>query len=562
LVRSFRYGAFFTVLTIVVGVWGVACAYEVNDAQSAIQEKGAKWIAGENDVSQLAPGVRRAKLGQIPSANLMGMSVAASPTVQQAASLPSSIDWRNYNGGDYVTPVKDQGTCGSCWAFASVGALESVILTSSDQPGGSVDESEQILISCSGAGSCAGGSVNAAAEFLRSTGDAPESYYPYADANGSCARALSGWQAQAKKISSWSWITTQSASVNALRQGLATYGPLVTTMAVYTDFFYYSSGVYTYTSGTLEGYHAIVLIGYNDAGQYFIAKNSWGTIWGEQGFFQIGYSEVAGMSQFGEYSIGYTMTPLSSGSPALTVAHSGAGEGVVTSTPSGINCGSVCSASYSTGTSVTLTATPVSGSAFTGWSGACQNATGACVVTMNANEAVTANYYIITGTGMPLSVGWNLISLPLQPTNTTASTVLSSIAGSYEVVWAYPNQTWQVYDPNDTAGSTLTTVQAGMGYWIKMTAAKTLTVSGAAPSLPISLLSGWNLVGYNGTSCVTLSTAPSAIPANLQVSWGYPSQSWEFYDPANSSSTLTQLCPNYGYWINVDQAGTWTIPSN
>ena len=78
--------------------------------------------------------------------------------------------------------------------------------------------------------------------------------------------------------------------------------------------------------------------------------------------------------------------------------------------------------------------------------------------------------------------GWNLVSLPAQPANTTIATVLSGITGAYEVVWGYPGQSWKVYDPNDPDGSTLTTMEAGKGYWIKMTSAETLSVSGAAPS--------------------------------------------------------------------------------
>ena len=164
--------------------------------------------------------------------------------------------------------------------------------------------------------------------------------------------------------------------------------------------------------------------------------------------------------------------------------------------------------------------------------------------------------------------GWNLVSLPLQPPSTAITSVLSGIKGAYEVVWAYPSQTWKVYDPNDAAGSTLATMQAGMGYWIKMTSAKTLSVSGTTPSpSSISLSSGWNLVGYNGLSCAapsTSSTGLSALGTNLQVLWGYPSpsQGWEFYDPANSSSrTLLLLCPGAGYWIDVNQAATWALGS-
>ena len=159
-------------------------------------------------------------------------------------------------------------------------------------------------------------------------------------------------------------------------------------------------------------------------------------------------------------------------------------------------------------------------------------------------------YSYTTPVALSLSSGWNLVALPLQPPNSAITSVLSGIAGTYEVVWAYPNQKWQVYDPNDAGGSTLATMQTGMGYWIKMTSAKTLSVSGSVPSSsPLSLSSGWNLVGYNGTSCTTdptdLTAALFSIYQNLQVLWGYPSPSkgWQFYDPGNSgTNTLTQLC--------------------
>jgi hypothetical protein len=76
---------------------------------------------------------------------------------------------------------------------------------------------------------------------------------------------------------------------------------------------------------------------------------------------------------------------------ALTLARAGTGTGAVTSSPSGINCGSTCSASYNPGTSVTLTATAASGSTFAGWSGACTG-TGSCVVSMSAAKSVTATF--------------------------------------------------------------------------------------------------------------------------------------------------------------------------
>jgi hypothetical protein len=99
---------------------------------------------------------------------------------------------------------------------------------------------------------------------------------------------------------------------------------------------------------------------------------------------------VVTMSADTTVTAGFVVQPL-----ALTVNRSGNGTGTVTSAPTGINCGATCSASYSFGTQVTLTATPAAGSTFTGWSGGCTG-TGTCVVTMNAATTVTANFTVPT----------------------------------------------------------------------------------------------------------------------------------------------------------------------
>jgi hypothetical protein len=81
-------------------------------------------------------------------------------------------------------------------------------------------------------------------------------------------------------------------------------------MEVYSDFFSYASGIYTHTSGVDEGGHAILIVGYTDdstvpGGGYFSVKNSWGTGWGEKGFFRIAYSELTSPVQFGQYTLSY-----------------------------------------------------------------------------------------------------------------------------------------------------------------------------------------------------------------------------------------------------------------
>lgn len=113
-------------------------------------------------------------------------------------------------------------------------------------------------------------------------------------------------------------MATSTPNVEGLKNALVTYGPLVTTMAIYTDIFYYKGGVYSHTSGARQGSHVVLIVGYSEAGQYFIAKNSWGTGLGETGYFQIAYSEVNSVVHFGDYTIAYHgITPACSLSASL-----------------------------------------------------------------------------------------------------------------------------------------------------------------------------------------------------------------------------------------------------
>ncbi len=277
---------------------------ELDYVNQGIAAKGAKWHAAETSVSKLSPDERRMRLG-LAKGHTPDSPQLVAPAQSEVTALAPALDWRTYNGGGWVTPVRDQGGCGSCWAFATAANLESSTLIKNNTPGMDINLAEQILVSCSGAGSCSGGWPSTASDYIKNTGLPVESCYPYTASNGTCPIAFAGWQLSAYKISGWSYVTTSSPTVDALKNALNTYGPVNTQMEVYSDFFYYSSGVYQYTTGTYQGGHAILIVGYDDAGQFFICKNSWGTGWGEAGFFNIGYSELNSVTQFGEYTIAY-----------------------------------------------------------------------------------------------------------------------------------------------------------------------------------------------------------------------------------------------------------------
>lgn len=295
------------VTTVLLGILflcsSVCLADDLATVRAALKARGAKWVSGETSVSRLSLDEKMRRVGLIKPTHTEGRGVLSRAEIEPVVGLPASLDWRN-NGGNFVSGVRNQGSCGSCWAFATTAALESSLLRAG-VPAGGLDLSEQVLVSCGGSGSCNGGYISYASDYIRNTGLPNEGCYPYGGTDGTCTAKCADWQSQVKKISGWSWVTTTSTSVDTLKNALYTQGPLVTTMDVYSDFYYYTSGVYTHTSGSLLGGHAVLLVGYDDAGQYFIVKNSWGSGWGESGYFKIAYGEVNGVVNFGDWTIAY-----------------------------------------------------------------------------------------------------------------------------------------------------------------------------------------------------------------------------------------------------------------
>ena len=315
-----------------------AYADELADFQKGIKEKGAKWVAGKTSMMMLAPEERRMRLGLDFT---KGLSVGETIPYQESfAAVPESFDWRNIdgNGTGYVTPIRNQKSCGSCWAFAAAAALESYILMTRNSPNINLDLSEQILVSCYNPNGCSGGSPSGASSYIKSTGLPLESCFLYTafdaqDGSSSvfCSQACANWQASTYKILNYGSV---SATVSAIKDALVNYGPLVTTFSVYADFFSYNGGIYSYTSGTYQGGHAVLIIGYDDVNQCFIVKNSWGTGWGEAGFFRIAYSQLASPINFG----GGTLTYFGSlSAPSLSVTRPASGASWQAGTTQAIN---------------------------------------------------------------------------------------------------------------------------------------------------------------------------------------------------------------------------------
>ena len=266
---------------------------QIAHIQKAIKEQGAKWTAGVTNVS-----ANREDWKYLVGFNYAPIEAEPAPPAD-LAELPAALDWRDADG-NFVTAPRNQKKCGSCWAFAMTGGLEAYTLRQQNTPGADLDLSEQVMVSCSGAGTCNGGRLSAS--YLKKTGLPVETVYPYTATDGSCATAAPGWQTSSYKIANWGSV---SQRLDAMKAALVRYGPLPTAYYVYEDFMHYKGGIYTYTTGKKLGGHAVLLIGYNDAEQYFLVKNSWDTGWGEGGFFKIAYSEMDNQVDFGMSTIAY-----------------------------------------------------------------------------------------------------------------------------------------------------------------------------------------------------------------------------------------------------------------
>ncbi|MDM8550703.1 C1 family peptidase [Desulfobacterales bacterium HSG2] len=215
-------------------------------------------------------------------------------------NLPASKDWSVYD-----SPVKNQGYCGSCWAFATVAMMEN--LANQANLSVSKDFAEQVLVSCvyTGRGGCSGGWYWDALSYIRQNGLPPENCYPYKTSNGNCGSKCTNPDFLVKiedftpQYGLWG---SSGFTVQDLKGALQD-GPLCVAMYVADDFYSYSGGIYDYTGGNYEWGHAVFLVGYNDSQQYFKVRNSWGTWWGEGGYFRIAYNDVTDNIKFGSYAV-------------------------------------------------------------------------------------------------------------------------------------------------------------------------------------------------------------------------------------------------------------------
>ncbi len=246
------------------------------EIKQAIKENNAQWTAGFNTIFTRDGGNCDDLLGCKEGKNKLDEY----DIMQASGPLPSSFDWRDVNGKNYITSVKAQSG-GTCVAYGGVAVLEAVVQIELDEIF-DCDLSEHYLFYCGGGNPSGGWYIDEAADFIKYTGVVDESCLKTRE----CDDKASNWKQRLIKVES-----RGSARGTGIKEALIDFGPVLTRFNVYEDFDSYNGGIYEHVWGSLDSGHAVAIIGYNDDPGYWICKNSWGKGWGENGFFRIKYRE-------------------------------------------------------------------------------------------------------------------------------------------------------------------------------------------------------------------------------------------------------------------------------
>ena len=313
-----------------------ALPFEPGDSIEALREKirlnGYDFTVGETWVFNLPESQKKnlRSRGAIPSsppkdapARLTSLDAAA------PLALPASFDWRSKGGRSYIGPIKNQGDCGACYAFAAAATAEGTYNVATGRTGANcADFSEQYIAFCLGTfgpyfahfEGCSGADYDYA-ELLALTqvGVARESALPYTGEQPPGCNS----SAYPPLVLFKSWGRAACSDIDAIKAAIMANGPVDAAVNVTSAFDAYTGGVYqdnqTGCPGSDCAYtitnHAIALVGWNDNGDaanngYWILRNSWGTSWGEQGYMRIKYGSARVSC-----SVAYLTYPRQTGDP-------------------------------------------------------------------------------------------------------------------------------------------------------------------------------------------------------------------------------------------------------
>lgn len=289
----------------------------LKDIREKIEHNGYNFKVDHNWVTEMSPEMKksffRRHLPLFPKG--ADVSEGIGPLARHLGrALPSQFDWRDYNGHSYIGPIRDQGYCGSCYAFGACAAAEgSYNWAMGNYDGNCADFSEAYLAFClsdyySGFDGCSGANYDyEELDALVDYGVCDEYVYTYVDYEQPCG-VSEPLQIETTKFNSWHRIDCND--IDSIKTAIMTYGVVVAAVYAGTAFQGYDEGLYEDSNTTCPGYppfypecyytetnHAVALTGWDDnppegGGGCWILRNSWGSAWGEDGYMRLTYQSA------------------------------------------------------------------------------------------------------------------------------------------------------------------------------------------------------------------------------------------------------------------------------
>lgn len=246
---------------------------------NAHNQKNLSWKLGVNQFADLTPEEFRMQFLGFKKPLENNIPRITDYSLKNIRDLPKEVDWRKKN---VVNPVKDQSSCGSCWAFSTIGSMESAYAI---KTGTLYSLSEQQLVDCSksyGNNGCSGGLMDDGFQYAEKNALCSESSYPYTAADGTCQTSCKGL------VQLKSYVDVPQNDEKALQAAIVLQ-PVSVAVEADTDIQLYSSGIIDNPNCGQNLDHGVVTLGFGteNGKEYYIVRNSWSSSWGEQGYFRL-----------------------------------------------------------------------------------------------------------------------------------------------------------------------------------------------------------------------------------------------------------------------------------